>query len=653
MSYKRNRLQASAAIGAAFICLTTVPVCVAQGQPDKPLTFQQAVGNTYTHTRWFPNLAGPYVPPRVPAFRMANTAFLYELIQNGVMHLSLDDALALAIENNLNIAVDRYNPKYAYIDRVRAASGQATRGINGMFSSNALFSGALGGGISTAPTSFASGGAGSASGAISVRQSSAVGSFDPVVGFAAGWGYGVLPLPNAVLNGVSLLTGNTGYYDVFFGQEFPTGTSYSITAGGERYSTNTTDSLFNPEVVTGLSVGIEQNILNGFGYRANAKFIRIAENEIKISKAYFNEQLQSVIGTVLNDYWALAQDKAQVRVAQEAVDYNQELLKENQEQVKIGTLAPLDVIQSESSLATAQQNLIVAQTTYRQEEEVIKDDIAKQVSGPLVTVTINPTTKFPQPIPGSIPTVQAALDIAHKNRPEIDINRLNMRYEGYVLKANRNSLLPTLDAFATYSPSGLAGQQVLFGTPTNLEQLESPPIIGHLPGGVSQALSQMFRNKYPDYSVGFTLEMPILNRAAQADAARALLEEHMLQTENQQEVNAIDQAVREAEIALTQGQARIDAAQKAVTYAREQYVDEEKKFKVGESTVALVIQMQNSLTQAEGNLVTAESGYAQAITQFEQATGTVLTANHIELTDAVSGHMNRMPNIPGAPITQH
>jgi outer membrane protein len=652
MSYKRNRLQASAAIGALFVCLATAPVCSAQGQSDKPLTFQQAVGNTYTHTRWFPNLAGPYVPPHVPPFQVANTAFLYELIQNGVMHLSLDDALALAIENNLNIAVDRYNPKNAYIDRVRAASGQATRGINGMFGSSALFSQALGGGISSAPTSFSSNGAGSASGAISVRQSSAVGSFDPVVGVAAGWGYGELPLPNAVLNGVSLLTGNTGYYDVFFGQEFPTGTSYSITAGGERYSTNTTDSLFNPEVVTGLSIGIEQNILNGFGYRANAKFIRIADTEIRVSKYYFNEQLQSVIGTVLNDYWALAQDKAQVAVAQEAVDYNQELLKENQEQVRIGTLAPLDVIQSESSLATAQQNLIVAQTTYRQEEEVIKDDIAKQVTGPLVTVTINPTTKFPPPIAGSIPTVEAALDIAHKNRPEIDINRLNMRYEGYVLKANRNALLPTLDAFATYSPSGLSGQQVVFGQPTTLSQLESPPIIGHLPGGASQALSQMFRNTYPDYSVGVTLEMPILNRAAQADAARALLEEHMLQTENQQEVNAIDQAVREAEIALTQGQARIDAAQKAVMYAREQYVDEQKKFKVGESTVALVIQMQNSLTQAEGNLVTAESGYAQAITQFEQATGTVLTANHIELTDAVSGHLNRMPNIPGTPITQ-
>ncbi|MGH9446279.1 MAG: TolC family protein, partial [Terriglobia bacterium] len=589
----------------------------------------------------------PYLNPRVPPFHLTNSELLDELIQNGVMHLSLSDAIALAIQNNLNIAVDRYNPEYAAIDKVRSESGQATRGITGAFSSNALFSGALGGGISAASSGFSAGASGGATGGVSLRSASAVGSFDPVIGISGGWGYSVSPLENAVLNGTNVFSGNEGSYNVFFGQEFPTGTSYEISAGGFRQSSNATDFIFNPEVVTGMTIGIEQNLLNGFGYRANAKFMRIADNDIGISKDYFREQIVTTLQQVVNDYWTLAEDKENVDVAQEAVNYNQELLKQNKEQVKIGTLAPLDVVQAESALATAQQNLIVAQTTYLQQQEVIKTDIAKRVIPPLLTARVEPTDVLPKPQNNPIPPVQVAIDEAHKNRPEIDLNNLNLKNQGVILKANRNSLLPTLNAYATYAPSGLYGNRVLFapGNPF------AP--VGSVPGGLGPALNQLVTNRYPSYSLGFTLAIPIKNRAAQADAARALLEQHYLRTVSQQTLNTIDQAVREAEIGLTQGQARIAAAQKATDYARQEYVDEQKKFKVGESTVALVIQMQNSLTQAEGNLVTAQASYASALVQFEESTGTLLQKNHIELTDALTGHATRPPNIPGTPLTSN
>jgi outer membrane protein len=615
--------------------------------PQNQNSFEQVIGNSYTNTRLFPNFFGPYFNPNVPPFQIHNSQLLDELIQNGVMGLSLDNAIVLAIQNNLNVAVDRYNPEYAAIDRVRAQSGQATRGISGAFSSSALFSGALGGGISSASSAFSSGGAGSATGEIGVHSAGAVGSFDPVIGFSAGWGYGVIPLTNSVINGTNILTGNTGQYNVFFGQEFATGTSYSLSVGGSRLSTNATDTIFNPSVVTGMTVGISQNLLNGFGYRANAKFIRIAANDIGISKDYFREQIVAVLQQVINDYWTLAMAKENVDVAQEAVNYNEQLLKENQEQVQIGTLAPLDVVQAESALATAQQNLIVAQTTYRQQQEVMKTDIAKQVVPPLLTAVVEPTTPLPQPTPNAVPSLEQAIEEAHQNRPEINLNNLNLANEGVVLKANRNSLLPTLTAFATYSPSGLSGEQLLFGPGT---ALLPGPVTGKVPGGISQSLSQLFRARYPDYSAGFTLAFDIRNRAAQADAARALLEEHYLRTINQQTLNTIDQAVREADIAVTQGEAQIAAAQKAAEYARTELVDEQKKFQVGESTVFLVIQMQNGLTQAEGNLVTAQTTYAKALAQFDQATGMLLQKSNIVLTDALTGHVSRAPNIPGTPL---
>lgn len=645
-----NRINLRAIFLAALVAAWLgLPCLFAQQNTSAEDAFDQSIGQNYTNTRWYPNLFAPYMNPRVPGFHLANSQLLHELIQNGKMRLSLQDAIALAVENNLNIAVARYNPEYAQIDKVRAASGQATRGITGAFSSNALFSGALGGGVGAASGGFVQGAAGSAIGGVNVNRISAVGSFDPVVGFSGGWAYSASPLASSIVNGVSLLTGNTGQYSAFFGQEFPTGTSYEISLGSARQSTNALTNIFNPQWVSSLTIGIEQPLLNGFGYRANAKFIRIAANDVGIAKDYFREQVATTIAQVENDYWTLAEDNQNVLVAQEAVTYNQKLLADNKRQVQIGTLAPLDVIQAESNLATAQQNLIVAQTTFQQQQEVIKTDISKQVTGDLLTADIVPTDSLPSPQAQTIPPVEEALQVAHENRPEVDLNDLNLKNEEVILKANRNSLLPTLDVFASYTPSGLYGQRVLV---PDAEGLLVPVTAGGtVPGGFGQTLSQIFHNAYPNYSVGFTLAMPIRNRAAQADAARALLEEHMLRTTVQQTLNTIDQDVRQAEIAVVQGRARIDAAQKAVGFARQQLVDEQKKFQVGESTVTLVIQMQNALTQAEGTLVTAQASYATALTQFEQATGTILQKNNVQLVEALTGKVNRNPNIPGTPIS--
>lgn len=642
-----RRMVAAAVLLCAFCAISSLPAQGQQARPEQQAqqsenSFNEAIAKTYTHTNWFPNLVGPYLNPRVPPFHLVNSEDLFQLIQNGTMHLSIEDAIALAVENNLDIAVARYNPQYAQIDKVRAESGQATRGIAGAFTSSAEFAGAIGGGV-TGSSGFNTGGAGSATGGSVINPMGSSGSFDPVVSFFTGIGYRVSPLSTATVFGNNILSTNETEYFGSVSQAFPTGTSYSISLGGARQSSNALTQLFNPLVDTSLSIGVEQNLLNGFGYRSQKRYIYISENDIGIAKDYFHEQVATTLQTILNDYWTLAQDKQNVQVAEEADKYDAKLLSDNKRQVQIGTMAPLDVIQAESALATADQNLIVAQTTYRQQQEVMKTALSKQVSGPLLTAIIDPTTPLPQPKTGDAPSLETAIAEAHANRPEIDLNRLNLKNEQIILKNNRNGLLPTLNLSASYQPTGQNGDMVLFNPGGFVPNGQK------IPGGVTKAFSQVFHNHYPGYSVALTLSMPIRNRSAQADAARALLEEHYLRTTVQQEMNTIDQAVRTAEIGVMQGKARVDAAQKAVQYAREQLTDEQKKFQVGESTVTLVLQMQSALTTAEGNLVTAQAGYAQALTTLQLATGTILQDNNVQLVQALTGRVNHPMNIPGAP----
>jgi outer membrane protein len=217
---------------------------------------------------------------------------------------------------------------------------------------------------------------------------------------------------------------------------------------------------------------------------------------------------------------------------------------------------------------------------------------------------------------------------------------LNLRNQYYTIQSNRNGMLPTLDAFGTYQTNGLSG-------------LPFAGLPGTAPGGLGDSLSQLFGGKYPSYSVGLTLSIPIRNRAQQANAAQALVEEHEMQTLLQRQKNQIEQDVRNAEIAVTQAKAQIDAAIKARVYAQQALDAEIKKLRQGVSTTLNVILMQRNLVTAEGNEAKARQTYAQALVQLGQATGTVLDQHHIVLANSGSGQYVRQPNIPGAPSTDH
>jgi outer membrane protein len=582
-----------------------------------------------------------YSYPMVRPESLANSPKLEQLIQNGKLVLSLENAIELMLENNLDIGVARYQLPLAQLDVLRAKSGGAARGIQGAVISNALFTGAIGAGISGfSGTSGVS--AGGFSGGGGPINTGFVGCCDPVTGFSFGWNNASSPLNYTQLVGIPVEGTHTSTYSTFFGKGFLTGTSMAVSISGQRQSTTSINSLFNPSIPMQMTLGLNQHLLKGFGYRANAVFIRLAKNDLHIADSVFRQQVITIVAQVLNAYYTLLADQDQVRVAEAAVSYSQKLVNDDKIQAQIGTLARLDVVQAESELATDQQNLIVARTTYLQQAETLKTMLSKKVGADLANIPIETTDKLPDPQPGDLPSLQEALDMAYKNRPEVEQADLNLRNQDYTIASNRSGLLPTLDFFATYAPAGLSGIRVLRNA--------QGQIIGTAPGGFGDSFSNLFTGAYPNYSAGITLSIPLRNRAQQANAAQALVERHEMQMALQRTKNQIAQDVRNAEIAVTQAKAQIDAAIKARVYAQEALDAERKKLAVGASTTLNVILLQRGLVTAQGNEAKAHQAYAQAIVQLQGATGTILDAHRITLADAKSGQYARVPNIPGTPV---
>jgi len=652
---KPYRQRLAALMFVASILLAGPCLQAQQASPSTNAAAANSFDMSFGNRPWFPEVWKPYQMPFIPEKKMSNSERLHSLLSDGKLHLSLQDVIELALENNLDIAVARYTIAYSRTDLVRTQGGGAPRGFNGAFTSSALYSGALGGGVS-ASTSGVSTSTGGISGGASPIQLGG-GTFDPSVFFTTGWNQNLVPLGTSVVTGIpyEFNQGASSYGGIV--QEFQSGGSYEIVLGGQRYKNNALTDAFNPQVFTELAVGFTQPLLNGYGRRVNSLFIRIARNDVKAADSVFRQQVISTMGTVLNEYWDYLSDKENVRVKEQALAYSQKLLEDNKKQVEIGTLAPISVVQAESQVASDEQALIVAQTNLQQQGELIKTALAKKVEGDLTSAQIETLDKLPEPKPNDIPPLDEGLRLAFANRPEIEQTELNLRDEEYNLAARRNSLLPSLNFFGTYAATGLSGHQAVCppGEAALASYCESisgaVAPISVTDNGTSQALSQTVRGNYKNYSVGLNLSFPIRNRQAQADMARALLERRQLETQLQQSKNNIAQQVRTAVIGVIQAKASVNAAAKATILYQQTLDAERKKFQLGESTVFLVIQAQRDLANAEGTEVTARSTYAKAITSYQQAVGTILGDYNVELNDAVQGTVTHVPNIPGSADT--
>ena len=611
-----------------LVMALSAPAVCQQREPAPPSAEIPRID--FSKARAFPHIFAPYFAPFVPAPQLDNSRRLVDLIVDGKLTLTVDDAIALALENNLQIAVARYDLPIAQTDLLRARGGGATRGVAGSPQSTTLFAGSLGGGVGGSARVGDVGAGGLLGGAINTVAPSRC--CDPNLFVSYGWSNAITPLNYTVVSGVRVETTHQTAVSAAYSQGFLTGTGISVSEASTILSSNTTTGIFNPEFVSSLSAGFSQHLLKGFGVRANARFLRIARNDTKYSMSVFRQSVMAEVAAAMTTYYGLLSDQERIRVAQQGLDYAQKLLNDNQAAANTGRAsqpnAQFDVLRSQEAVALRQQDLIEAQSTFSQDAQSLKAIISKSFNEQLAIVEIVPSDRLPEPRPDDVPPLAEALRQAEAHRPEIEQAGLDLLNAQVAIQATRNALLPSLDVYASYSLSGLDGTM----RPT---------------------FASVFNDNFPNLSYGVTLDLPIRNRAAQADAARALLEQGRFQAKMQDAKNQAVWDVSKAVSAVTQARDSLDASLKLVKLAHQVVEMQQKKFTDTLATAEEVITEQQNLSIAEGHVIRARATYAKALIQYEEAAGTLLERHHIALSEAVAGEVNRVPANLGAHDSSH
>ena len=595
--------------------------------------------------RMFPNFFAAYSPQSVPSPDLTNTPSIYSLIQDGKLQLSLQDAIALALQNDLDIAVQEYIPWINQANLLSAEGGGTP------------FAGSTGGG----------------------------GTFDPVINATAGVTSSVIAANNSLQSGIGtgagffVLKNHSTVFDVGYSQKFHTGTIFNVQLNNTRSSSTSPQNFFNPAVSSSLIVGIQQPLLNGFGRLANMRFILEARNNTQVGRLQFEEQVIAAVTQVETQYWTLVADEQAVDVAKQTLAVSQRLYEDDLRQLQIGTLAHLDVVTAQSAIATNNQALIAAQTNALQQGIVVlnlitKDPMEKRLQG-IEVVPTTPLEENPQ-----IPNIALpdAVTEAWNNRPELKVDDLTLRNDDIEVRATRNSLLPSLTLSGQYTSAGLGGSArgafipngTLVADPTlPVVDTNGNPVIDsatglptflggaggtigpRTPGGIGTTYSDIFRNNFPTYSASLNLSLPLRNRSAQAANAVAQLTQREEQTIQQRDKNTIVVGVRQALTAVQQDAAQVQATEQATKLAQETYDDEVKKFDLGASTTYNVVLQSRDLNAAKLNELTAKTNLEIALVNLNQALGRTLANNNITIASRMGRHMDLNRNAPLIPGT--
>jgi outer membrane protein len=621
------------------------PVAQAKTSASAPPVSLGTAKHHFTRApRPLPNLFAPYRAIKVEPTSITNSPRIEQLIHEGKLEISLQDAVELALENSVDIAVQRYYPWIADVGILKASSGSSGYGTPG--------AAIAGSSASLNPFAFV------------------ITSYDPLLTSSVGFDDRKIPINNPFISGTGTsataasIVSHSAVYNTQYSQYFPTGTSMTVTYDNTRSSNSAAANFFNPAVQSSLFVSFSQNLLSGFGLTVNRRNIIIANNNRKIADLAFAQQAITTVTSTVTAYWELVYARENVKVEQQAVAVSEKLFNDNKKQLEIGTMAPLDVTRAEAQLATDRQNLIVAQTVQLQDEQTLKNAITRNPLDPkIVNVEIVPSDKPGAPEQIEAPSFEEAVKEAFAKRPDLQEQEYNLKNAAIDVRATHNALLPTATLSGQYGTVGLAGnsKQVLTSqtvTGTQLIDSTGAPIDAFIPisvptstktnaAGFSDAMSSVFHNNNPDYGIQMSITIPIRNRSLQADNQRSMLVQRQLETQMQQLKNAALLDVRNTYIALQQDRARVDAASKASELQRQTFEAEQKKYALGASTVYQVILTQRDYVTAQGTELRALADLVEARANYERAVGRTLEVNHVTIADARTGEVERETLIPG------
>jgi outer membrane protein TolC len=594
-----------------------------------------------------------YRPTSIPKASFENSVRLGDLLKNGKIYLSLSDALALALENNYDIAIARYDLDIADTDILRTRAGQLPLGAP-----SGLVTGTQGGSTSTLTTgggpggtAGGSGGAGSGVNGLTLTTAGAgpmPENLDPALTSTIQLERASTPQSNTFFSGgKSSLTTNTNQYNFALNQGFVTGTALSVSLTNSRTTTDNPFQDYSPLFSSVFKATLTQHLLQGAGIWINKRFMYQAINDRRITDSSFRQQILYTVNQVETIYWGLVQAYEDVQAKERALNQSTQLASDDRKQLEIGTVAPLQVVQDDSTVASDKQALISAQSSLNYQQQIIKQAIARNLNDPaLSTAPVIPTDRVTmEEIPEENQPAESLVQEAFQQRPELEQAVLTLRNDEITLKGARNALLPTLDAYGFYGSSALGGSQnpgaINFSTGKPYPPNSFPAT------GYGTVVQNLFNSSAPDKGVGFNLTIPIRNRYAQSVQARSLMEYRQAELRLEQLYTQIRMQVVNAKFALTNDRAQVQAALATRDFQQQSVDAEVKKLHLGASTTANVLLQERSLATAEDNLIAAHAAYAKDRAGLYQTLASTLHHYGINLADAATGTVSAAPVVPG------
>jgi outer membrane protein TolC len=616
-------------------------------------------GKDYTHLKpMFKNPLKPYTPTDVPLPRLGNTPRLDSLLRDGKIYLSLSDAVLLALENNFDIAIARINLDIADTDILRAKAGASLRGV-----STGLVTSTLGGSTSTITGGGGPGGTSSAAGGGGTGASGLVLStngggpapevLDPTLTAGLEYEAAKTQESSTLITGTNSLQNDTATYNFGYQQGFLTGTLFNVTFDNSHQTTNSQRTNYSPLLSSSFRATATQHLLQGFGPGINGRFIVQAKNDRRITDSAFRQQVLYTVNQVENIYWGLVSAYEDEQAKERALAQSTQLTSDNRKQLEIGTLAPLDVVNSDSAVATDKQALVASKSNLEYQQLIMKQAIARNLEDPVLSgAPVVPTDRVGlDRLPEEDMDAEDLVKQAYTNNPQIEQAVLSMKNNEITIKAEKNGLLPTVDAYAFYGASAIGGSQnpsLNCSTSLATGSTPQPCPAGEYPTvGYNDVFGHLFNSSSPDKGVGVNITIPLRNRVAQADQARSQMEYRQAQMRLQQLYTQIRIQVINGQYALTNDRAQVAAAQASRDFGAQSLDAEQKKYKLGASTTALVLQQERSLAIAEDTLISATAAYAKDRAALLQLLSNTLDRYSISITDAASGVISAAPVIPG------
>ena len=618
---------------------STTPAPASLGQAIKqdqvplfapPLPFQVPMPHSH-------NPLAPYKPSTAPELDLSNTPRLQNLIRDGKIYISLHDAIAVAIENNLDLAYFRYNFPIAQTDILRTKAGSPANGVNTSIvqGTQGGFAASTGGGGGSSGSGFSAGAGGIVTSTLGAGTS--VSSFDPYLTFRGYVDHTVVQEANQILTGVPVLKTNTIEVLSNYSQSFPIGTNLSVNYQGQRVAQNSPYNLINPELYSNFQVVISQPVLAGFGKSTNERFIRIAKRNSQITDLAFKAQVIATVTQVENIYWDLVNAYEGEQISERTLGFASKNLSDDQKQLELQAIPAMQVLTDQAAVATAEGNLTVARASLRLNELLMKNALTKIDDPTIDEMPVVPLDMKADASPNADKSIDELVGTAEKKRPEVAIYQMQAAVQKQALKDINSELLPTLNMYGLYAGAGTAG-------PTNpLCNPNTQDCTTTLPTGFPSMLANTFNYSSPEYQVGMTLSINLRNRQAKADQFRAVLQYRQSQISSEQQEKGIRFDVRNSKFALEQAQAHVDASQKARDLAQKTFDITKQEQLLGAKSGLDTLNAESALAQTELALDAAQTAFEKAKVDIDRATGETLERTGVSIDDAKLGVVTQGP----------